>query len=81
MKTVPQTKANPVAKAFCGVLGHKYKESRKVTNHISEYKCCHCGKETTSDMEGKLKNLTTKAKLVNDCLASFFEKKNTRILQ
>lgn len=81
MKTVPQTNPNPVAKSFCSVLGHKYKESRKVTNHISEYKCSHCGKETTSNMEGELKNLTIKAKVVNDCLANFFEKKRTRILQ
>ncbi|MEZ4875389.1 MAG: hypothetical protein R2793_08055 [Flavobacteriaceae bacterium] len=62
----------------CSTFGHHYKVTRKVTNHINEYKCSHCGKEMTDNFSGKLEVLTLKNKEINTSLASFFEKKMKR---
>jgi len=62
----------------CSTLGHDYVISRKITNHISEYKCTNCGKEVTDNFSGRLENLTFKTKKVNTSLALFYEKKMRR---
>jgi len=62
----------------CSTFGHHYKVSRRVTNHISEYTCAHCGKEVTDTMTGDVESLTVKNKEVNAILASFFEKRSAR---
>lgn len=62
----------------CSTLGHDYVISRKITNHINEYKCTNCGKEVTDNFSGRLENLTYKTKEINTSLALFFEKKTRR---
>jgi DNA-directed RNA polymerase subunit RPC12/RpoP len=62
----------------CSTFGHDYLITRKVTNHIKEYRCSHCGKEVTNNFSGSLENLTTKNKRINSTLALFFEKKMKR---
>jgi hypothetical protein len=32
-------------KVICQIFGHHYSVSKKVTQHIKEYKCIHCDKE------------------------------------
>ncbi|MCH9661182.1 MAG: hypothetical protein K0U54_09755 [Bacteroidetes bacterium] len=62
----------------CGTLGHDYVVSRKITNHINEFKCTNCGKEVTNNYQGRLESLTYKAREANTSLATFFEKKMKR---
>ncbi|GHC45683.1 hypothetical protein GCM10008083_05680 [Ulvibacter litoralis] len=64
---------------MCTTFGHKYKVTRKVTNHINEYKCSHCGKEVTDNMSGKLEVLTYKIKKVNSTLSVYFQKRSSRV--
>ncbi|MDX1463771.1 MAG: hypothetical protein R3359_11990, partial [Marinirhabdus sp.] len=63
----------------CATFGHDYVVTRKITDHISEYSCCHCGKEVTDNMKGTLEILTLKIKETNNVLASFYEKKTQKI--
>ena len=65
---------------ICSAFGHDYYETTKVTNHISEYKCSHCGKEVTDNASGQIEILTNKNREINASLASFFKKKNNRIV-
>jgi len=60
---------------MCRIFGHNYLVSKKITNHISEYKCTVCKKEITDTIEGKVENLTYQNKTINKKLASFFRKK------
>ena len=64
---------------LCTTLGHDYIITRKVTNHINEYKCTQCSREVTDDFNGKRELLTLKAKRVNTALATFFQKKMKRV--
>ncbi|WP_461302273.1 hypothetical protein [Aureisphaera sp.] len=63
---------------LCGTLGHDYVVSRKITNHINEYRCTNCGKEVTDNFSGRLESLTFKTKELNTSLANFFQKKMKR---
>ena len=65
---------------LCGALGHDYMISRKVTNHINEYKCANCGREVTDTFSGRIEILTRSAKKANSKLAAFFIKKSRRRL-
>jgi transposase-like protein len=60
---------------FCSTFGHRYKKSKKITNHISEYKCKTCGQEVTNAISGGIEILTFKNRKVNACLSDFFQKK------
>ncbi|MCB0457848.1 MAG: hypothetical protein KDC91_08900 [Flavobacteriaceae bacterium] len=62
----------------CSTFGHNYLITRKVTEHIKEYRCSHCGKEVTNTFSGNLEALTSKNKQINTSLALFFEKKMKR---
>jgi|GEM_PF-433578 len=62
----------------CSTLGHNYVISRRITNHINEYKCTQCGKEITNTYSGSLESLTVKTKEINTSLALFFKKKMRR---
>jgi len=64
---------------LCNTLGHDYIITRKVTNHINEYKCTQCGRELTDSFSGKRELLTYKIRKVNTTLASFFQKKMRRV--
>ena len=50
--------------------------TQKITNHINEYKCATCGKEVSENYSGKYEKLTYNRKEINECLATFFKKKN-----
>ncbi len=65
---------------LCSTLGHDYVVTRKITNHINEYKCTNCGKEVTDNFSGRLESLTYKTKELNTSLAHFFQKKMRRKL-
>ena len=64
----------------CSTLGHDYMISRKVTNHINEYKCANCGREVTDTFSGRIEILSQAAKKANSKLAAFFLKKSRRRL-
>jgi len=78
MKATSPRRSFSFSGIVCSTLGHDYVISRKITNHINEYKCANCSKEVTDNFSGRLENLTFKTKKVNTSLALFFEKKNRR---
>lgn len=76
-KSVAPTR-NPLGSIFCNIFGHHYTVSKKVTKHIKEYKCAHCKKRVTTDVGGKLSELTPKRKEINDALLDMYQKRNRR---
>tara|TARA_R100000935_G_scaffold13736_4_gene27477 strand:+ start:43354 stop:43596 length:243 start_codon:yes stop_codon:yes gene_type:complete len=64
---------------ICATFGHDYVVSRKVTDHINEYTCSHCGKEVADNMQGSVEILTLKIRNANNALASFYAKKTQKI--
>ncbi|WP_010521343.1 hypothetical protein [Aquimarina agarivorans] len=54
-----------IPKLYCSVVGHQYRITKKVTNHIKEYTCSCCGKEVTNDAKGVLVPLTPKLKFIH----------------
>jgi transposase-like protein len=78
MKEIYAKSSFSLSGIVCSTLGHDYAISRKITNHINEYKCTKCGKEVTDNFVGRVENLTLKTKQVNTSLALFFEKKMRR---
>ncbi|WP_242092126.1 hypothetical protein [Aestuariivivens sediminicola] len=67
------------SKLYCHIFGHDYHVSKKVTRHVKEYKCCHCKKELTTNSNGKLTELTSTFKEINDVLEFMYHKKISRI--
>lgn len=78
MKATTPNQSFSFSGIVCSTLGHDYVISRKITNHINEYKCTNCSKEVTDNFAGHLENLTSKTKQINTSLAMFFEKKMRR---
>ncbi|WP_290789586.1 hypothetical protein [Altibacter sp.] len=76
--TSPKTSVSLMG-VFCATIGHHYTVTRKVTNHINEYKCTHCGREVTDNQSGKLEILTQKIREVNTNVAEFFQKRTNRV--
>lgn len=68
-----------VLSVICSTVGHKYRITRKVTNHINEYKCVHCGREVSENASGTLEDLTQRVRSVNNTLALFFRRKVERL--
>ena len=62
----------------CTAIGHNYKVTRKVTNHINEYKCSHCGREVTDNLKGNLELLTLKTRELNSAVSSFCQRRMRR---
>jgi hypothetical protein len=60
----------------CGLFGHHYAVSKKVTLHIKEYKCIHCGKEVTTDVSGNLSMLTPELQEINNTLERLYQKRH-----
>ena len=75
----PTTSPFSLLSIVCATFGHDYVVTRKITNHINEYSCCHCGKEVTDNMKGTLEVLTFKIRETNNVLASFYAKKTQKI--
>lgn len=63
-------------KLFCSLFGHHYSVSKKVTLHIKEYKCVHCGREVTTDVSGNLSDLTPELQDINYTLESIYRKRH-----
>ncbi|PKP26083.1 MAG: hypothetical protein CVU03_05255 [Bacteroidetes bacterium HGW-Bacteroidetes-2] len=70
---------SPIGKIVCSTFGHRFIETQKITNNISEYRCTCCGDEVSESLNGNLQPLTPKIKDINSCLSSFFEKKTRRV--
>lgn len=68
--TTPKTTA--IGKLRCKLFGHRFVLEQKVTDSVSEYRCCHCKEEFTINSLGKLERLTTKTKEINECLRDLF---------
>lgn len=82
MKTSTTLHGNKFTSFFCNLFGHHYVVSKKVTEHIKEYKCLHCGKEVTTDVvTGKLSALTPEMQEINSTLEDMFRKRQSRLVQ
>lgn len=75
MDNVTSQNRPPILSLVCTVFGHDYIITRKITDHINEYKCTCCGKEVSNSYSGTFELLTYKQREVNECLSSFFKKK------
>jgi len=75
MKAIPPNQNFSLTSMFCSIFGHRYKKSKKITNHISEFKCKTCGQEVTNAVSGRIEILTFKNRKINTCLSDFFQKK------
>jgi phage FluMu protein Com len=78
MKSSPKSQRS-ISSLLCIPFGHDYIITRKVTNHINEYRCSHCGREVAENDTGHLEILTQKLKNTNSTLATFFQKKNRKL--
>ncbi|WP_224484263.1 hypothetical protein [Robertkochia aurantiaca] len=70
-----KTPTNPFARMLCNVFGHRYRITRKITHHITEYQCSCCKQEITSTVNGRLDPLTPELKEINETLAHFYRKR------
>ena len=78
MKTTTQ-KTAIIPKLYCNIFGHDYQVSRKVTNHVKEYKCTHCKKELTTNGNGNLTALTPKYREINSILERMYSNRIMRL--
>ena len=67
---------NKITGILCNFFGHHFVVSKKVTQHIKEYKCVHCGKQVTTDERGRLSPLTPRLKEINNTLEDMFQRRN-----
>jgi len=81
MKRLSPKSSFSFRRILCFLFGHDYIITNKVTNHINEYKCTHCGKEVTDNASGYLEDLTFTNKKINANLATFYQKKNSKKLR
>ena len=77
MKTTTPNKSI-VSKTYCSFFGHQYEVSKKVTFHVKEYTCKCCGKQLTTNSNGKLTELTPKFKEINRILERIYATKMMR---
>ncbi len=68
-------------KIYCGFLGHNYKVSKKITNHVKEYTCTCCKKQLTTNSNGKLTELTPKFQEINETLERIYNNRTMRLKQ
>lgn len=69
------------SKFYCATFGHKFKASKTITAHITEYKCAHCKEEVTINANGFLEKLTPKFRETNEFLAQVYQRRSRKILQ
>lgn len=72
------TKPAFIPKMYCGIFGHDYQITKKVTSYVKEYTCCHCKKQLTTNSNGNLIELTPKFQEINAILERIH---NSRILR
>jgi hypothetical protein len=75
MKTKSYSKGKQSQVLICSFIGHRFKTTQKITNHLSEYECRCCGKQMTEDPQGRLVSLTPELKEINDTLRKVFQRK------
>jgi len=63
-------------KMICQIFGHHFAVSKKVTQHIKEYKCIHCEKEVTTDVSGNLSALTPELQDINNTLENIYQRRH-----
>ncbi len=76
MKKVFSDYGTKLSSFCCSIFGHHYSVSKKVTLHIKEYKCIHCGKEVTTDVSGNLSALTPELQDINNTLENLYQKRH-----
>jgi hypothetical protein len=81
MKTNSPKRSVSIFGIICTAIGHNYKVTRKVTDHINEYQCSHCGKEVTDNLNGNLELLTFKTRELNTAVSSFCHRRMLRTTQ
>lgn len=74
-------KRNLFSALFCNLFGHHYTVSKKVTEHIKEYKCIHCQKQVTTDVGGNLSVLTPQMRDINSTLEDMYRKRSTKVVR
>lgn len=70
------TYASRLGSFCCSIFGHHYSVSKKVTEHIKEYKCIHCNKHVTTDVTGRLAQLTPELQDINKTLQDLYQKRH-----
>lgn len=80
MKTNTQKRPTSILGIACCVFGHNYNITRKVTDHINEYKCPNCEREFTNNLKGNLEALTSRTKELNNIVSSFIHRRMRRTL-
>ncbi|SHI33098.1 hypothetical protein SAMN04487911_101138 [Arenibacter nanhaiticus] len=60
----------------CGILGHHFAVSKRVTDHIKEYQCVHCKKQVTTDVSGNLSALTPEKQDINNTLEDLYQRRH-----
>lgn len=60
---------------YCSVFGHQFVISKKVTQHVNEYKCKHCRAQMTINGKGELTPLTSKHREINTLLENIHRKR------
>ncbi len=78
MKQTTPSDGNKLTGIFCNFFGHHFVVSKKVTEHIQEYRCLHCQKQVTTDERGKLSALTPQMQEINSTLEDMYQKRNRR---
>ena len=78
MKTTTR-KTAIIPKLYCNIFGHDYEVTRKVTQHVKEYTCCHCKKELTTNSNGYLTELTPKYREINSILERMYSNRIMRL--
>ena len=73
------TNPNSAAKLYCGVFGHKYEVTKKVTLHVKEYTCKCCKRQLTTDSNGHLRELTPKYQEINSLLEQVYNRRTMRL--
>ena len=66
-------------KIFCSIFGHHFTVSKKVTAHIREYSCVHCGHQMTTDLDGNYDDLTEKRQEINATLAQMYQRRTATL--
>lgn len=76
MKKVITDYGTRLSALCCSIFGHHYSVSKKITLHIKEYQCVHCGKEVTTDVSGNLSALTPELQDINNTLQDIYQKRH-----
>lgn len=73
------TKTLAPMKVYCGIFGHRYELSKKVTLHVKEYTCKCCKRQLTTNSNGNLIELTPKFEEINSILEDIYTKRKLRL--